>query len=81
MLLNSNPVITSIVLFTMIFFTLQIGQPKFIYNYDGSLKVFGIGYKMKTVFPLWIISIILAILCYVFVMFSVVKNKNLLMVV
>ena len=71
----TNPVVTSICLFSMIVFTLQIGQPKYLYNHDGSLKQFGIGYKLKTVFPLWIFAIVLAILSYLFIMFSVVRNK------
>jgi hypothetical protein len=73
--LIENPVITTILLFSVIFFTLQIGQPKFLYNYDGSLKPFGIGFKRKTVFPLWIFAIVIAVLCYTFVMFSVVNYK------
>lgn len=70
-----NPVITSILLFSLLFFALQIGKPRFIYNADGSLKPFGIGYKMKTIFPLWIFAIVIGILSYLFVTFSVVRNK------
>ena len=66
-----NQLIATIILFAVLFFTLLLGKPKFIYNEDGSLKPFGLGYHRKTVFPLWIITICLAILCYVFVRFYV----------
>jgi hypothetical protein len=66
-----NQLIATIILFAVLFFTLLLGKPKFIYNEDGSLKPFGIGYRNKTVFPLWVLTIALAILCYVFVRFSV----------
>jgi len=39
-------------------------EPNFIYNNDGSLRQFGVGFKKRTVIPLWLISIILAILSY-----------------
>jgi hypothetical protein len=31
---------------------------------DGSFREFGVGYKNKTVIPIWVVSIIIAILCY-----------------
>jgi hypothetical protein len=39
-----------------------------MYNPDGSLKEFGVGFRKKTIIPAWLISIFLAILSY----FSVV---------
>jgi hypothetical protein len=39
-----------------------------MYNPDGSLKEFGVGFRKKTIIPVWLISIFLAILAY----FSVV---------
>ena len=41
--------------------------PSFIYNDDGSLREFGIGYASKTVLPIWLIAIVLGILSYLFV--------------
>ena len=54
----------AIVLFITIYFVIIEIKPSFIYNLDGSLKQFGLGYKKKTVIPLWLITILLAILCY-----------------
>jgi hypothetical protein len=68
-----NPVIASIVLFSVLFFTLQLGKPRYIYNQDGSLKIFGVAYKKKTVFPLWLLTIAMAILSYIFVRYCTTK--------
>jgi hypothetical protein len=42
-------------------------KPGCIYNEDGGFRPFGVGYKHKTVIPIWVVSIILAILCYLVV--------------
>jgi hypothetical protein len=50
-------------------------KPSFLYNKDGSIREFGIGYKNKTIFPIWLLSIILGIISYLFVMFYLAKPK------
>jgi hypothetical protein len=74
--IKDNILITSISLFTILFTTLQLGKPKFIYNEDGSLKQFGVGYEKKTVFPLWLLSIIIAILAYIFVKYYILSYEE-----
>jgi len=54
----------SILLFIFVFGLIVWIQPSFIYNKDGSLRQFGVGYRNKTVLPIWVISIVLAIMCY-----------------
>jgi hypothetical protein len=56
-----------LVLFTMIHFL----KPGFVYDKDGSFREFGVGYRHKTVIPIWIVSIVLAILSYVTVSYYV----------
>lgn len=46
-------------------------KPSFLYNKDSSLRQFGIGYKNKTILPLWLFSIILGILIYMLVLYYV----------
>jgi hypothetical protein len=41
-----------------------------MYNEDGSLRQFGIGFQRKTVVPAWLVAIILAILSYLFVLYA-----------
>ena len=43
-------------------------KPGFVYNSDGTFKEFGLGYKQKTVIPMWVVCICLAILSYLFVL-------------
>lgn len=59
-----NHLSISIFLFVFMFGLLLWSQPTFIYNKDGSLRQFGVGYRKKTVFPLWLVVFILAIFCY-----------------
>ena len=72
--ISKHPTLVSIILFLVIFITIQIGKPSWIYNRDGSIREFGIGYSNKTIFPIWLLSIILGILCYLFVLFFLSKN-------
>jgi len=58
----------SIILFLTIFFIVQYFQPPFLYDKDGSIKQFGIGYSKKTIFPVWLFSIYLGILTYILVL-------------
>ena len=59
----------SILIFVSLFALVQLYAPHFLYNEDGSLREFGIGYKKKTVVPNWLVALILAILSYLFVLY------------
>ena len=67
---NNTPLV-SIVVFLLVFIMVHMLQPGFLYNRDGSLRDFGVGYKNKTILPLWLLSIILGILSYVLVLYYV----------
>jgi hypothetical protein len=64
-----NVTLVSILLFLSIFITIQIGKPSFLYREDGSLRNFGIGYRNKTILPVWLLAIVLGILSYLFVLY------------
>ena len=72
-----NIVLCSIIVFLIVFTLLFYLKPKFLFNDDGSLKEFGIGYKNKTVFPLWVFSIVLGVLSYLLILFYVRESKKL----
>lgn len=59
-----NATLLSVTLFIILFGLLITIKPKFLYNSDGSIREFGIGYKNKTIMPIWIFSILLGILSY-----------------
>ena len=57
--------IVSIFIFIILFGIINAFRPSIIYNSDMSFRRFGIGYKNKTVVPIWLFAVILAILVYV----------------
>lgn len=71
--IRQNTNLVAIILFIIIFIFIQIIKPSFLYNKDGSLREFGVGYKNKTIFPLWLLSFILGILCYLLVVYSITR--------
>ena len=46
-------------------------QPAFIYDKHGGFRPFGIGYQHKTVVPIWLVCMLLAILSYLAVLWFV----------
>lgn len=73
--IRQNIPLVSIVLFIIIFGGIQIMKPACFYNTDGSIREFGIGYKNKTILPIWMLSLLLGILCYLAVMYYVTYIK------
>ena len=73
--IQKNSILVSILLFLVLFGIIQLLKPSFLYNSDGSIREFGIGYKNKTILPIWLLSIILGILCYIIVLFYTRHTK------
>ncbi|MCJ7802881.1 MAG: hypothetical protein MUP82_11055 [Candidatus Marinimicrobia bacterium] len=69
--IRENITLVSVALFVVIFGTIQLIKPNCFYNKDGSIREFGIGYKNKTILPIWLLSLVLGILCYLSVMYYV----------
>ena len=63
--MRKRKVVFAIVLFLAALHSLK---PGFAYNQDGGIRPFGIGYRSKTVIPLWLIAIILAVLSYIIIL-------------
>ena len=59
--------IIAVFIFLILFGIINAFRPSIIYNKDLSFRRFGIGYKNKTVIPIWLMTIVLAILVYVLV--------------
>ena len=64
MWLRKNRVVVALLLFLVLYAGLFVWQPAWLYRKDGSLRTFGVGYKQKTILPLWLLSIGLGLLCY-----------------
>jgi uncharacterized membrane protein YozB (DUF420 family) len=69
--IQKNVTIFAILLFLILFGLIQILKPACFYNKDGSIREFGIGYKNKTIFPIWLLSFVLGILCYLAVLYFI----------
>jgi hypothetical protein len=50
-------------------------KPGFLYNHDGTLRNFGVGYKNRTVIPVWLLAITLAILSYLGILYYLVYPR------
>jgi len=58
----------SVTLFLILFMLIHYVKPTLLYTKDGAFRQFGVGYKQKTVVPIWLVAIFLSILCYLFVL-------------
>ena len=54
----------SILLFLLVLAVVHWLKPRYMYHDDGSLREFGVGYKQKTVTPMWLVVIVAAIGSY-----------------
>lgn len=68
---KNNITLVAIALFLLVFSILMSLKPGFLFNNDGSIRNFGVGYKKKTVVPVWLVSIILGILAYYLVIYFI----------
>ena len=59
----------SILLFITLFGLMVYMKPTCVFNKDGTMRQFGIGYRNKTVIPIWLIVIIMAYLSYLFLLY------------
>ncbi len=66
--IQNNTTVCSIILFFAIFMIINNFKPSLMYN-DGEIRRFGVGYQSKTILPVWLLAILLAILSF--------KKKNL----
>ena len=72
---RENTPLAAIILFLFIFGLIQMMKPACFYNKDGSIRHFGVGYRNKTILPIWLLSIVLGILCYLAVLVYISSSK------
>jgi len=66
--LSKNKLYAVLILFIIIFSSIHYVKPSLVYNENGEFRPFGIGYRHKTIIPIWIVSIITAIFSYLIVL-------------
>ena len=70
-IIENNNIVSSIILFIILFTLIIIIKPKILFNDDNSLREFGIGFKNKTILPLWLVSILLGIISYISILYYI----------
>lgn len=63
-----NKLNISLLIFLIIFFMIHYLKPTIVYDENGEFRPFGVGYRHKTVIPIWLVAIITAIFSYLFVL-------------
>lgn len=59
----------AIIIFLILFSIIHFIKPTMLYNDDKSFRQFGVGYRHKTVIPIWSVSIVIAIFSYLSVIY------------
>ena len=73
--ISQNTTLFATLLFVIIFTLIHVNKPSFLYNIDGSIREFGIGYRNKTILPIWLLSLLLGIVCYLAVLYCINSHK------
>ena len=72
---TNNIPLVSIILFIIFFILMLIIKPTLIFDKNGRPREFGIGYKNKTICPIWLIIIVFGIISYLAVLYYVNFRK------
>jgi len=62
--MRDNKILATFVIFMAMFLAMMMIRPALIFNRDGSIKEFGLGYTNRTVLPIWLFVIVFAIFAY-----------------
>ena len=73
--IRNNITSVSILIFIFLFAVIQKLEPSFLYNKDGTIKQFGLGRKKHTVIPIWLVTLVLSIFSYLFVLYYLAVPK------
>jgi hypothetical protein len=76
-MLNVNILFVVIFVYICFYYAIILIKPSFIYNKNQDcLRPFGVGYRNTTVLPLWLVSILLAIISYLLVLYGIHIRYN-----
>lgn len=73
--IRNNITSVSILIFIITYGLIIYFQPGFLYNNDGSLREFGLNSNKKTIFPAWLLALIISIFSYLFVLYYLAFPK------
>ena len=70
-MLDVNILFVVIAVYILLYGLIITFKPSIIYdNNKDCLRQFGVGYRNTTILPLWLVSILLAIICYFIVIYG-----------
>lgn len=73
--IRRNITSVAIVIFVVVYAFIVLSKTPLIYNKDGYLREFGVGYSSRSVLPAWLIAILVAIISYFSVLYYVSKTR------
>jgi hypothetical protein len=69
-IINKNKPLSALILFFGLYFLIYLYKPTFLFvKPTNQPREFGIGYKNKTILPLWLFSILLGIISYFIIVY------------
>ena len=71
---KKNKIYLAIFLFIFLYFFILQFKPSLIFEKDGSLRHFGMGYSKRSVIPAWLFAINLAIFSYFSILYYASNN-------
>jgi len=66
---QTNVPLVALILFFVIYGFVAMAQPAFLYKKNNTLREFGVGYRNKTILPMWLFSFLLGVICYLIVIY------------
>ena len=72
---RNNIPLVSIIIFLIIFIIVILTKPALIFDKNGKPREFGLGYRNKTICPIWLIIIIIGIFSYLAVLYYINFRK------
>jgi hypothetical protein len=75
--IENNQIAYCLLLFLCMYFIVFKLKPQFIFTSKGTFREFGAGYANKTIIPMWLFTIVLAIISYlvIFLVINIPKLK------
>ena len=67
--LQTNVVLVAIILYVILYGIIVLAQPSFLYKHDSTLRHFGVGYRNKTIMPMWLFALLLGVISYLAVIY------------
>lgn len=69
--IRRNITSVAIAIFVIVYAVIVLSKTPLIYNKDGSLREFGVGYSSRSVLPAWLVAILVAIISYFSVLYYI----------